>query len=376
MTAIAKRIAPGATIGILGGGQLGRMSALAAARLGYRCHVYAPEDDGPGMLVAAARSVAGYEDAQALTRFAAAVDVVTFEFENVPACTLDILAPLALCRPGLKALATCQDRIAEKAFLEGVGVPVAPWRAVRSEADLARAIAEIGLPAVLKTTRMGYDGRGQAVLREPEDAAGAFARLAPKPLVLEGFVPFVAELSAIAARGADGAVAVFDAVENRHHHHILDLSFAPARVPGAVAEAARAHVARVAEGLDLVGVVALELFLLEDGSVLGNEIAPRPHNSGHWTMDACAASQFEQHIRAVAGLTLASPARHHDAVMRNLVGPEGMARWDALLGMAGVVPHLYGKAEARPGRKMGHANRLLPHGALAGMSDAKALGPL
>lgn len=367
---------PGATIGILGGGQLGRMSALAAARLGYRCHVYAPEHDSPGMLVSAARTVAGYEDAEALARFAGTVDVVTFEFENVPARTLEILAPLADCRPGVKALATCQDRVAEKRFLDGIGVPVAPWREVRSEADLAAAIADLGLPAVLKTTRMGYDGRGQAVLRDPAEAGEAFDRLAPKPLVLEAFVPFVAELSAIAARGADGTVEVFDAVENRHRHHILDLSFAPARVPADVADAARRHVARVAEGLDLVGVVALEMFLLADGRVLGNEIAPRPHNSGHWTMDACAASQFEQHIRAVAGLPLATSTRHHDAIMRNLVGPEGMARWDSLVAMEGVVPHLYGKAEARPGRKLGHANRLLPRGSLAGLTDEQALAGL
>ena len=367
---------PGATIGILGGGQLGRMSALAAARLGYRCHIYAPEDDSPGMLVSAARTVAGYEDADALARFAGAVDVVTFEFENVPARTLEILAPLADCRPGVKALATCQDRVAEKRFLGDIGVPVAAWREIRTEADLAAAIADLGLPAVLKTTRMGYDGRGQAVLRKPGDAAEAFARLAPKPLVLEAFVPFVAELSAIAARGADGAVEVFDPVENRHHHHILDLSFAPARVPDDVAHAARGHVARVAEGLDLIGVVALELFLLADGRLLGNEIAPRPHNSGHWTMDACAASQFEQHIRAVAGLPLAAAIRHHDAIMRNLVGPEGMARWDALVAMEGVVPHLYGKAAAHTGRKMGHANRLLPKGSLAGLSDEQALAGL
>lgn len=367
---------PGATIGILGGGQLGRMSALAAARLGYRCHVYAPEEDSPGMLVSAARTVADYEDEAALARFAGAVDVVTFEFENVPAGTLEVLAPLADCRPGVKALATCQDRLAEKRFLDGIGVPVAAWREIRTEEDLTRAIVELGLPAVLKTTRLGYDGRGQAVLRRPEDAADAFARLAPKPLILEAFVPFAAELSAIAARGVDGRTEVFDAVENRHHHHILDLSFAPARVPTDVARTARANVARVAEGLELIGIVALEMFLLPDGRLLGNEIAPRPHNSGHWTMDACAASQFEQHIRAIAGLPLASPDRHHDAVMRNLVGPEGMARWDALLATPGVVPHLYGKAEARPGRKLGHANRLLPKDSLAALSDEQALAGL
>jgi 5-(carboxyamino)imidazole ribonucleotide synthase len=367
---------PGATIGILGGGQLGRMSALAAARLGYRCHVFSPEQDGPGMQVAAAATVAPYEDAEALAEFADAVDVVTFEFENVPAETLAAIEPLVPCRPGVEVLRICQDRLREKAFLTRAGVPVAPWRAVESEADLAEAIAAIGLPAVLKTTRMGYDGRGQAVLRRPEDAAPAFARLAPKPLILEAFVPFVAELSAIAARGADGGTAVYDAVENRHRDHILDLSFAPARLPAAVAAAARAHAAAVARSLDLVGVLALELFLLPDGSLLGNEIAPRPHNSGHWTMDGCAASQFEQHIRAVAGLPLAAADRHHDVVMLNLVGPEGMARWPALLRQPGVVPHLYGKAEARPGRKLGHANRLLPLGSLAGMADEAALDGL
>jgi 5-(carboxyamino)imidazole ribonucleotide synthase len=363
-------------IGILGGGQLGRMSAMAAARLGYRCHIYAPGADEPGMQVAAARTVAAFEDHEALARFADQVDVVTFEFENVPAETVEILARHVTCRPGEKALGICQDRLQEKAFLEGIGVPVAPWRAVRTEAELQAAVAELGLPAVLKTTRLGYDGRGQAVLRHPDDLAAAWARLAPRPLILEGFVPFTLELSAIAARGADGALAVFDATENAHRHHILDISYAPARVAPEIAAAAQEHVAAVARGLDLVGLVALEMFLLPDGRLIGNEIAPRPHNSGHWTMDACTASQFEQHIRAVVGLPLGVPDRHHDAVMRNLIGPEGMAAWPGLQGLAGIAPHLYGKAEARPGRKMGHANRLLPLGALAGMDDTAALGPL
>ncbi|MEO3470731.1 5-(carboxyamino)imidazole ribonucleotide synthase [Roseomonas sp. CAU 1739] len=367
---------PGSVIGILGGGQLGRMSALAAARLGYACHIFAPEPDSPGMQVSAHRTVAAYEDREALARFAASVAVVTFEFENVPAAALEALAGLVPCRPGLAALATCQDRAAEKAFLGRIGVPVAPWRLVETESDLAAAVADLGLPAVLKTTRLGYDGRGQAVLREASDLVPAFERLAPRPLILEAFVPFAAEVSAIAARGADGTIAVFDPAENRHAHHILDLSFAPARVPPAVAEAARGHVAAVAEGLELVGIVALEMFLLADGTLLGNEIAPRPHNSGHWTMDACAASQFEQHVRAVAGLPLAAPERHHDAVMRNLIGPEGLDAWPRLLRMPQVVPHLYGKAEARPGRKMGHANRLLPFGSLAGLSDYEALSGL
>ncbi|MDB5371390.1 MAG: 5-(carboxyamino)imidazole ribonucleotide synthase [Belnapia sp.] len=363
----------GGTIGILGGGQLGRMSAMAAARLGYRCHVFAPDADSPGMQVAAAATVAPFEDAAALARFAAAVDVVTFEFENVPAGTLAILAPLAPCRPGVEVLRICQDRLLEKDFLARAGVPVAPWRAVHDEADLAGAIAAIGLPAVLKTTRLGYDGRGQAVLRRPEDAAPAFARLSPRPLILEAFVPFAAEISAIVARGTDGAVAVYDAVENQHRDHILDLSFAPARLSATTAAAARRHAAALAESLDLVGVLALELFVLPDGSLLGNEIAPRPHNSGHWTMDACAASQFEQHVRAVAGLPLASAERHHDAVMRNLVGPAGLELWPSLLKTQGIIPHWYGKAEARPGRKLGHANRLLPLGSLRALDDAAAL---
>jgi 5-(carboxyamino)imidazole ribonucleotide synthase len=374
--AVGPPLPPGATIGILGGGQLGRMSALAAARLGYRCHVFAPEADSPGMQVAAAATVGAYEDTAALAAFAAAVDVVTFEFENVPSATLEALVGRAPCRPGVQALRVCQDRILEKRFLaEQAGVPVAPWSLVRTEAELAEAIAALGLPAVLKTSRLGYDGRGQAVLRRPEDAAPAFARLVPRPLVLEAFIPFAAEISAIAARGADGRIAVYDAVENRHRDHILDLSFAPARVPPAVAETARAHAARVAEALDLVGVVALEMFLLPDREgLLGNEIAPRPHNSGHWTIDACLASQFEQHIRAVAGLPLADPSRHHDAVMRNLIGPEGMARWPGLVAAPGVAPHLYGKGEAWPGRKVGHATRLLPLGALAEVPEADLLG--
>jgi 5-(carboxyamino)imidazole ribonucleotide synthase len=365
---------PNATIGILGGGQLGRMSALAAAELGYRCHIYAPDDNQPGMLVAAARTVADYEDPVALAAFAAAVDVVTFEFENVPVRTLEILGALVPCRPGPKALAVCQDRLREKAFFAEAGVPVAPWAKVETEAELHDAVARIGLPAVLKTTRLGYDGRGQAVLRDPGDIAAAWARLSPRPLILEAFVPFTSELSAIAVRGADGAIAVYDAVENRHRHHILDLSFAPARVPAAVADSARAHAARVAESLELIGILAVEFFLLADGSLLGNEIAPRPHNSGHWTQDACQSSQFHQHMRAVAGLPLGGVARHSDAVMRNLVGPEGMALLPAMQARTDVSVHLYGKETAREGRKMGHANRLFPLGMLSEQTEAEVLG--
>ena len=276
----------------------------------------------------------------------------------------------------MEVLRVCQDRVAEKEFLARAGVPVAPWRPVGSLDELRAAAAAIGLPAVLKTTRMGYDGRGQAVLRRAGDAEAAFARLEPKPLILEAFVPFYAEVSAIAARGADGAAAVFDAVENRHRDHILDVSLAPARVPDAVAAAARGHGARVAAELGLVGVLALEMFLLPDGALLGNEIAPRPHNSGHWTLDACFASQFEQHVRAVAGLPLADPARHHDAVMRNLIGPEGLAAWPRVVADGRSAAHLYGKAEARPGRKLGHATRLLPLGGLANLPDVEITAAL
>ncbi|MGK7869835.1 5-(carboxyamino)imidazole ribonucleotide synthase [Falsiroseomonas sp. E2-1-a20] len=367
---------PGSTIGILGGGQLGRMSALAAAALGYRCHVFGPEADSPGMQVAAARTVADYTDAAALARFAAAVDVVTFEFENVPAATLDALAPLVPCRPGVAALRIGQDRIAEKTFLEGAGIPVGPWRAVQTRAELDSAVAALGLPAVLKTTRMGYDGRGQAVLRTPRDAEAAFARLSPHPLILEAFIPFEREVSAIAARGLDGTVVTFDLAENRHAHHILDLTIAPAQVPDAVAVLGRAHVAALATALDLVGILALEMFLMPDGRLLANEMAPRPHNSGHWTMDACRHGQFELHMRAVAGLPLPGPGRHADSIMKNLVGPDSFAAWPQLAAREDVALHLYGKSDARPGRKLGHATRLLPAGSLAQQRDPASLSPL
>ena len=380
MTGPLAPLPPGSIIGILGGGQLGRMSALAAARLGYQCHVFAPEADSPGMQVASARTVAPYEDARALAAFAAAVDVVTFEFENVPTAVLDTLAPLVTCRPGITALRIGQDRLAEKRFFESAGISVGPWRAVHSLAELEAGITELGLPAVLKTTREGYDGRGQAVLRQAADAAPAFARLTPHPLILEALVPFAKEISAIAVRGANGAVVTFDAVENRHAHHILDLSIAPAQVADSVAMAARSQVAALATALDLVGVLALELFLLPDGRLLANEMAPRPHNSGHWTMDACRVGQFEMHVRAVVGLPLPAPEREHDAVMRNLVGPEAYAGWARLAAQPGVVLHLYGKVRGevglRPGRKLGHATWLLPAGSLATQPDLGLLTAL
>jgi 5-(carboxyamino)imidazole ribonucleotide synthase len=359
-------ILPPAVIGICGGGQLGRMSAQAAARLGYRTHIFAPEADGPGCQVSAYSTVAEYDDLDALRRFAEAVDVVTFEFENLPAESLELLESLRPVRPGAKILRISQDRLLEKLFLADAGIATAPWAKVESEGDLAAEVARLGFPSVLKTTRLGYDGKGQAVLRSVDDLAPAFSRLAPKPLVLEGFVNFAAEISVMVARGVDGTVVAFDAVENRHKHHILDLTFAPAPMPVAVLEEAQAIARLIAARLELVGLLGVEMFVTADGAVLVNEIAPRPHNSGHWTMDACPCSQFEMHIRAVAGIPLPPAVRHSDAVMKNLIGPEDMALWPQILATPGLIPHHYGKTEARPGRKMGHFNRLFPKGGLPG----------
>ena len=358
---------PNATIGIVGGGQLGRMSALAAARLGYRCHVLTPEADSPAGQVCAGVTLGDYEDPAALRAFADAVDVITFEFENVSAEGLELLASLKPVRPSPRVLRISQDRVAEKTFLnDTAGVATAPWRPVASLEALTAAVDALGLPAVLKTTRLGYDGKGQALLRTPDDLAPAFAALVPKPLVLEGFVDFAAEISVIVARGADGADAAFDAVQNRHRDHILDLTLAPAPIASDLAAEAVAIARRVAAALDLVGLLAVEMFIDAAGKVRVNEIAPRPHNSGHWTIDACPASQFELHVRAVAGLPLPPAIRHSDAAMKNLVGPEEAALWPTLLAAPGLIPHLYGKAEARPGRKMGHVTRLFPRGALPG----------
>ncbi len=366
---------PNATIGIVGGGQLGRMSAIAAARLGFRCRILTPEEDSPAGQVAAAVTLGDYEDPAVLRAFAAGVDVITFEFENISAEGLELLASRKPVRPSPSVLRISQDRIAEKSFLNQAGVATAPWSAVETPADLGAAIARHGLPAILKTTRLGYDGKGQFLLRSPADLPAAYEELTPKPLILEGFIDFALELSVIVARGVDGAVAVFDAVENRHRDHILDLTLAPAQVPLQVAEQARAIAVRVADALDLVGLMAVEMFLDSTGRLLVNEIAPRPHNSGHWTIEACAAGQFEMHIRAVAGLPLPDPGRHSDAVMKNLVGPDELALWPELVATAGLIPHLYGKTEAREGRKMGHVTRLFPRGALPGeFGIAAALG--
>ena len=368
---------PNATIGLVGGGQLGRMSALAAARLGYRCHILTREEDSPAAQVSHAVTVSDYEDPVSLRAFAGAVNVISFEFENVSAEGLDLLASLKPVRPAPSILRISQDRIAEKSFLNGAGVATAPWRVVETLAELQAAVAELGLPSVLKTTRLGYDGKGQAMLRSPEDLAPAFERQSPKPLILEGFVDFAREISVVIARGADGSVSAFDTVENRHRDHILDITLAPARISAEVDEAAQRIASDVASALDLVGLLAVEMFVDRDGRVLANEVAPRPHNSGHWTIDACPMSQFEAHIRAIAGLPLPPAVRHSDAVMKNLVGPAEAALWSAIVASPGLIPHHYGKEEARPGRKIGHVTRLFPKGALPGeFGVTAALGVL
>jgi 5-(carboxyamino)imidazole ribonucleotide synthase len=373
----APALAPNATIGLVGGGQLGRMSALAAARLGYRCHILTRETDSPAAQVSHAVTISDYTDPVSLRAFAEAVDVISFEFENISPEGLDLLAAIRPVRPAPSILRISQDRIEEKTFLNAHGAATAPWAAIHSLDDLHAAVGRLGLPAVLKTTRLGYDGKGQATLRTEADLIPAYERLSPKPLVLEGFVDFAQEISVIIARGTDGAVSVFDVAENRHHAHILDLTVAPARIPEATAEQAQAIARHIATALDLVGLLAVEMFVDATGKVRVNELAPRPHNSGHWTIDACPASQFEMHIRAIAGLPLPPATRHADAAMKNLIGPEGVALWGAALATPGLIPHLYGKDAALPGRKMGHVTRLFPRGALPGdFGVADALGPL
>ena len=350
---------PGSIIGILGGGQLGRMLALAAARLGLKSHIYCPDPQSPAFDVTPLKTVAGYDDVAALEAFAAQVDVVTYEFENVPAATAEVLARLKPLRPGANALAIAQDRLAEKAFLAAKNIPVAPYRAVHSLEELQAAIAELGLPAVLKTTRLGYDGKGQRVLRTPGEAEAAFAELQPHPLVLEGFVPFEKEISVVVARGLDGTVRAFDAAENVHRHHILHTSTVPAQIPVGVEKHAAMLAKVIVVALDYVGVLGVEFFVVpgERPTLLINEIAPRVHNSGHWTEAVCLTDQFEQHIRAIAGWPLGDPRRYADVVMQNLVGDEVDMVPGGLDG--DTQPHLYGKAEARPGRKMGHINRIV-----------------
>jgi 5-(carboxyamino)imidazole ribonucleotide synthase len=360
---MSRVILPGSTIGVLGGGQLGRMFAIAARRLGYRVHTLAPEDDTPTGQIADVEINAAYDDLDAVRAFAKGVDVVTFEFENVTAAATAAAEELAVVRPSGRALFIAQHRIREKSFLAGRGLPVTPFAPVRSEDDLRAAVVEVGCPAVLKTASFGYDGKGQLTVATPGDAPAAWEALGRQEAILEAFIDLDREISVVAARSVDGAVAHFDPVENGHRHHILDISVAPAAVsPETAAEAVEATRA-VLEALDYVGVLCVEFFVARDGRLFINELAPRPHNSGHLTFDACRTSQFEQQLRAICGLPLGSPELLQPAAMANLLGDlwsDGEPNWSAALALSEVKLHLYGKGMPRPGRKMGHLTAMAP----------------
>lgn len=363
---MSDRILPGGTIGILGGGQLGRLLALAAGRMGYHAHIFCPEPECPAALVARHHTCADYDDTAALDAFAAHVDVATFEFENVPAETALRLSEKGIVRPSWKALEIAQDRAKEKSFFKDIGAATAPWKPIHSLADLQVALSSVDTPAILKTSRLGYDGKGQVRINDKSEAADAWAALTsdqtgvrgPEPFaILEGFVKFTKEISVIAARGLGGTVECFEPVENVHKNHILHTTTAPAQLSSATVKTAHDIAERATEALDLIGIVAVEMFVTSYGGVLVNEMAPRPHNSGHWTLDACATDQFSQLIRAICGLPLGDPQRHADAVMTNLLGDE-ILDLDRYYADPAYHVCVYGKNEARPGRKMGHVTRL------------------
>ena len=345
------------TIGILGGGQLGRMLSVAASRLGLKTHIFEPGANPPAAHVADAVTTASYDDRAALTAFAQSVDVITYEFENIPTSALDLLETLRPIHPGRQALATSQDRLVEKNFLQSLGLQTAPFATVDNTADLDAAIAQIGTPAIMKTRTMGYDGKGQARIMSQGDAAQALADMAGAPAILEGFVNFSHEVSIIGARSADGAVACFDPGENVHVDGILRTTTVPAKLTPSQRTDAVLIAARILNELDYVGVMGVELFMTQQGLIV-NEIAPRVHNSGHWTQNGCTIDQFEQHIRAVAGWPLGDGSRHSDVVMENLIGDD-MDRLPELVKTTAAL-HLYGKADVKKGRKMGHVNHVKP----------------
>jgi 5-(carboxyamino)imidazole ribonucleotide synthase len=354
------KLKPGDTIGILGGGQLGRMLAMAAAQLGLRCQVFSPDPDSPAFDVVLNATCAEYADVEALELFANDVNVITYEFENVPAATAMILAARRPVLPAQKILETTQDRLVEKEFVKRLGIGTADYADVSSAAELRAAIGTIGLPAVLKTRRFGYDGKGQAIIRDGDDPDQIWEDLTTKSAILESFVAFEREISVIAARSASGHVECFDVTENEHGDHILKISRAPAAIPEALAAEARSIAERIANALDYVGVLAVEMFVVQaDGgrTVLVNEIAPRVHNSGHWTLDGASISQFEQHIRAIAGWPLGKPVRHGPVTMTNLIGDD-INSYQQWLTVPGATVHLYGKGSPRPGRKMGHVTQV------------------
>ena len=360
-------IAPNGVIGILGGGQLGRMLSIAAAQLGLKTHIYAPDEKSPADDVCSARTTADYDDSSALEKFANAVDVITYEFENVPARTVEILSGLGGdVSPGAKALAVAQDRLVEKEFIRENGAATAPFYSVDDPASLADGLDKIGRPAILKTRHFGYDGKGQTMIGNDAADLGltweeatqkAWEEIGARPSILEGFVDFTCEISIIGARGRDGSVALYDPTENVHRNGILRRSTVPATISAQTTKEAQRITANLLETLDYVGVVGVEFFVLKDGGLMVNEFAPRVHNSGHWTSDACAVSQFEQHIRAVAGWPLGDPMRHSNAVMENLIGDDAHD-WLKCSRESQLCIHLYGKQEARAGRKMGHVTKL------------------
>ena len=355
------RLRPRDTIGILGGGQLGRMTALAAAELGLRTLIYQPEREGPGFDVATETMSGDYEDQDKLAAFAARCDVITYEFENVPAAAVQFLLPLKPVRPGARMLTVSQDRKLEKNFLEDMGIPIAPYWSIGSPKELEVGAMALGRPSILKTRRFGYDGKGQVVIRPDTSPDWAWDQIGGQPAVLEGFVPFAAEVSVIAARGVDGSFAAYDVCENVHRNHILAETRVPAAIKPETAEAAVEIARRIGDGLDAVGVFAVEMFLTRaegEERLLVNEIAPRVHNSGHWSIEGAETSQFEQHVRAVAGWPLGSTTRTGRSVtMQNLIGAE-VEDWERLVGEPGAHVHIYGKSEHRPGRKMGHVTRV------------------
>ena len=348
----------GSTIGIIGGGQLGRMLSVAASRLGFRCHIFEPGAEPPAGQVAYAVTTASYDDEAALRAFGQSVDVITYEFENIPTEALDLLQDLAPIHPNREALRVSQDRLTEKTFLQDLGLATAPFADITDANSLNAALAEIGTPAILKTRRFGYDGKGQARIKSPEDASQALADMAGAPAILEGFVNFTHEVSVIAARGLDGAVAAFDPGENVHADGILRTTTVPANLTTSQRTDAVLLAAKILNALDYVGVMGVELFVTPHGLIV-NEIAPRVHNSGHWTQNGCAIDQFEQHIRAVTGWPLGDGQRHSDVVMENLIGDD-MDRVPQLAASADTGLHLYGKADTKPGRKMGHVNHVKP----------------
>jgi len=360
---MTQAILPGSTIGVLGSGQLGRLFAIAARRMGYRVHTFSPDDDTPAGQVSDREIAAPYEDLDAVRAFARDVDVVTFEFENVPGETARAAEEIAPVRPGGDVLHVVQNRIREKTFLSRGGFPVTDFAPIEGEGDVAAALAKIGAPAVVKTARSGYDGKGQAKIESAAEAFSAWEAIGRREAILERFVPFEREISVVVARALDGSMADFGAIENAHSRHILDVSSAPAGVAAAVRKEAVEIGHAIAERLGVVGVLCIEFFVEPGGRLLVNELAPRPHNSGHLTMDACVTSQFEQQLRAVCGLALGSTEYLRPAAMANLLGDlweDGEPDWPAVCSLPEIKLHLYGKSQARPRRKMGHLTALAP----------------